>query len=442
MPGFNTYRREVRIAAEFTATMNADLAVGSLEETVTVTGASPVVDVTTAAHTATLDREAIDVIPTGRSIQGMAQLVVGINLNLPDTGGARAMQQTYMSTHGMTTANTTVLVDGMMVNGLQGDGAIQSYFNDAMNQEVSYQTAAIGAETSAGGVRLNMIPREGGNRFSGDFKMASRPGAWQSSNLTDRTWSAACAPATPPTASSTTPSRSAGRSRRTSSGSSPQPATSRSTTSSPTPSSTMASQGVDDQYIKSGMARLTWQVSPRNKISGYFDEINKYRGHDMQSLVDPETASWQWFSPAYHTTPFKWSSPVTSRLFFEAGWSSNLKYYTNSYQDGVEEPRGTAAWIAKASRNDLDLGNINIAPTSRLTESPSRYAVSGSATYLLGPAHNEVRHAEHVGLVHPHARRQRRPGPAVRRPPGVPFVGAGQRAGAQHPAQLRRAAEL
>ena len=66
-----------------------------------------------------------------------------------------------------------------MVNGLQGDGAIQSYFNDAMNQEVSYQTGGIGAETSAGGVRLNMIPREGGNRFSGDFKAAYRPGDWQ-----------------------------------------------------------------------------------------------------------------------------------------------------------------------------------------------------------------------------------------------------------------------
>ncbi len=144
------------------------------------------------------------------------------------------------------------------------------------------------------------------------------------------------------------------------------------------------SPGVDDQYIRSGMARLTWQVSPRNKISAYFDEIDKYRGHDMQSLVDPETASWQWFSPAYHTTTVKWSSPLTSKLFLEAGWSSNLEYYTNSYQDGVEEPRGTAAWFAKASRNDLDLGNTNIAPTSRLTESPARYAVSGSATYLLG----------------------------------------------------------
>ena len=128
-------------------------------------------------------------------------------------------------------------------------------------------------------------------------------------------------------------------------------------------------------------------MSPRNKISGYFDEIDKYRGHDMQSRVDPETAAWQWFSPAYHTTAVKWTSPVTSQLFLEAGWSSNLEYYTNSYQDGVEEPRGTAGWFAKASRNELDLGGINVAPTSRLTESPARYAVSEPATYVTGP-HN------------------------------------------------------
>ncbi|MEO8682697.1 MAG: carboxypeptidase regulatory-like domain-containing protein, partial [Vicinamibacterales bacterium] len=134
LPGFSTHRRDgLQLPAEFTATVNAQLAVGALEETITVTGASPVVDVTSAAKTAVLDREAIDAIPTGRSIQGMAQLVVGVNLSLPDTGGARAMQQTYMSTHGMTTSNTTVMVDGQLVNGLQGDGAIQSYFNDAMN---------------------------------------------------------------------------------------------------------------------------------------------------------------------------------------------------------------------------------------------------------------------------------------------------------------------
>ena len=73
----------------FTANVSADLKVGSLEETITVTGASPVVDVTSAAKTSVLNREAIDAIPTGRSIQGMAQLVVGVNLNLPDTGGVQ-----------------------------------------------------------------------------------------------------------------------------------------------------------------------------------------------------------------------------------------------------------------------------------------------------------------------------------------------------------------
>jgi hypothetical protein len=187
LTGFKTYLRDgLQLPSEFTATLNAELGVGQLEETITVTGASPVVDVTSTSKTSVLNREAIDLIPTGRSIQGMAQLVLGVSLSLPDTGGARAMQQTYMSTHGMSTANTTVLVDGQMTNGLQGDGAIQSYYNDAMNAEMSFQSAAIGAETSSGGVRLNMIPREGGNQFHGDFKAASRPGSWQSSNLTDR----------------------------------------------------------------------------------------------------------------------------------------------------------------------------------------------------------------------------------------------------------------
>ncbi len=289
-----------------------------------------------------------------------------------------------------------------------------------------------------------MIPREGGNRFSGDFKMASRPGrlAVEQPHRPPH-GAAACAPATPPTASSTTPSSLGGPIKKdklwffTSA---------RYFSVNNFIANTFTdegSQGVDDQYIKSAMARLTWQVSPRNKISGYFDEIDKYRGHDMQSLVDPETASWQWFSPAYHTTALKWSSPFTSRLFFEAGWSSNLEYYTNSYQDGVEEPRGTAAWFAKASRNDLDLGNINIAPTSRLTESPSRYAMSGSATYLLG------QHTLKFGMqstwgsfIHTRDANADLVQQYRSTSTGAPVLGAGQRAGAQHAAQLRRAAEL
>ena len=342
LTGFKTYRRDgLLLPSEFTATVNGELAVGSLEETITVTGASPTVDVTTAAKTQVLDREAIDAIPTGRSIQGMAQLVVGVNLSLPDTGGARAMQQTYMSTHGMSTANTTVLVDGQMTNGLQSDGAVQSYYNDAMNSEMSYQTSGIGAETSSGGVRLNMIPREGGNRFSGDFKAVNRPGSWQSSNLTDRhkakglTNGNAIDRIIDYTIALGGPIKKDklwifGSGRYFS-------------VNNFIANTYMddGSQGLDDQFIRSGTARLTWQAVPRNKFSAYFDEIDKYRGHDMQSNYDPETAATVWNSPAYHTTAIKWTSPFSSSLFLEAGFSNNTEYYTNEYREGIEKPRGT-----------------------------------------------------------------------------------------------------
>src|SRR4029078_5467599 len=65
-------------------------------------------------------------------------------------------------------------------------GLVQGYFNDAMIQEMSYQTSGIDASVSAGGVKLNMIPKDGGNRFSGSARLSYRPGAWQGDNLTDR----------------------------------------------------------------------------------------------------------------------------------------------------------------------------------------------------------------------------------------------------------------
>ncbi|OFW41621.1 MAG: hypothetical protein A3J29_11550 [Acidobacteria bacterium RIFCSPLOWO2_12_FULL_67_14b] len=385
LTGFKVYRRDgLQLPAEFTATVNAELAVGALEETITVTGASPMVDVTTAAKTSVLDREAIDLIPTGRTIQGMAQLVVGVNLSLPDTGGARAMQQTYMSTHGMTTSNTTVLVDGMMVNGLQGDGAIQSYFNDAMNSEVSYQTSGIGAETSSGGVRLNMIPREGGNRWSGDFKVSSRPGTWQSSNLTDRhktrglTAGNAIDRIIDYTLSVGGPIK---KDKLWVFGSGRYYSVNNFIANTFFDDGT---QGIDDQFIKSGTARLTWQVTPRNKISAYMDEIDKYRGHDMQANYDPETASTVWNSPAYHTTAIKWSSPVSSSLFLEGGYSNNTEYYTNEYQEGIEKPRGSAEWFANAAHNELDLGGYTKAGPTNTTESPIAFYWNVAATYVKG----------------------------------------------------------
>jgi hypothetical protein len=405
LTGFQTLKRDaIELPSSFTATVNADLKVGTLAETVTVTGESPIVDVQSTVHTQVLSRDVLDALPTGRTIQGLGQLVLGIGLNVPDVGGSRAMQQTYMATHGMDSSNNTVLVDGLMVNGLQSDGAVQSYFNDAMNQEVSYQTSGIGADTSAGGVRLNMVPKEGGNKFSGSFFSSWRDGKWQADNFTqdlkdrglpnasaieriydvnfsqggpvlrDKLWFFATlrqwsvdAPIAGTFVSDGTSSGFASCLRAPAS----------------------CKQGVDDQKIKSGLARLTWQVSPRNKFSAYWDEIDKFRGHAMFAGDDYNTASVVWNSPAYHTTSAKWTSTVSNRLLLEGGYSNNTEDYTNEYQPGLAQARGSAGWYAGASHRDLDLISTTGAPliASVSTQSPVRFNAQASASYVTG-SHN------------------------------------------------------
>ena len=187
LAGFATIKRDdVQLPADFVAAINIDMRVGSLEETLTVTGDAPLVDVQSTGRSQVLTREVLDAIPTGRSFQSVGQLVVGVQLSRPDVGGSQGMQQTYFSTHGMTPRNTTVQVDGMMMNSTRADNQVNPYFNDAMNQEVSYETTGSGADVSAGGVRINMIPREGGNRFSGAMFVAYSDGGWQANNLTQR----------------------------------------------------------------------------------------------------------------------------------------------------------------------------------------------------------------------------------------------------------------
>lgn len=403
LTGFSTYRREgLELPADFTATVNVELKVGALEETITVTGASPVVDVASAARVQTLDRETLDTLPTGRSIFSMGQLVPGVNLSQPDVGGSRAMQQTYMSTRGLTSANNIVQVDGMMINGLDGDGAVQQYINNSFVHEMSYQTAGAGADVSPGGVRVNIVAKDGGNTFSGSFFGAWSDGSWQSDNFSDdlrsrglrsvdkinkiwdfnlgiggpikkdklwffgsaRHWGVHA----PIAGTFVVPSGSkvndcqAGR--------------------------VACEQGVDDQQIKSAVLRLTWQASSRNKLSIYFDEIDKARGHGMGAGVDVATASQVWTSPLYNDAVLKWTSPVNNRLLLEAGFAFNYEEYVIVNQEGVNKERGTAAWYAGASRSDIGTGTLwSGFGSGQGGRYPDRYTLASSASYVTA-AHN------------------------------------------------------
>ena len=443
LPGFNNFKREgLQLAAEFTATINAELSVGALEETVTVTGESPVVDITSAARSQVLDREAIDSIPTGRSIQGMAQLVPGVSLNLPDTGGARAMQQTYMTVRGMTTANTTMLVDGMLVNGLQSDGAVQSYFNDAMNQEVSIQTSGISADTSAGGVRMNMIPRDGGNRFSGDFKVAYRPGDWQSDNLTQRHIDRGLTNGNAIDRIVDTTLALGGpimRDRLWFFAAGRYFSVNNYIANTVTDD---GGRGLDDQFIKSGMARLTWQISPSSKLSGYFDEIDKYRGHDMQSNEDPEEAALQWFSPAYHTAAVEVHRHADQRAAARGRVFAQPRVLHQQLpgrrRPGARHPRVVRRRVAARERPERPPRRRHLGEHAE----PGAALRPGGDVLHVALAQLQGRRPAHLRRLLAHGGRQRRPDAAVpQQRHRRALLGARQRGHPQHPAQVRRAAQ-
>jgi carboxypeptidase family protein len=418
LTGFQTIKREnVDLPGEFTATVNAEMKIGAVAETITVSGASPTVDVQSAAHIQALDRDALDNIPTGRTIQGIGQIVVGINLSLPDVGGSRAAMQTYMSVHGQSAANNTVMVDGMTVNGLESNGQVQSYFNDAMNQEMTYQTSAIGADVSGGGVRLNMIPKEGGNRFSGSSGFALRPGKLQGNNLTPRLQTAGLtvgnsteyisdftAAEGGPIVKDTIWFFATGRDYRTSN-------------RIPNTFFRNGKQGDDYNYIRDALVRLTWQMSARNKFSVYYDRISKYRAHDMQSYYVPETAANVWTSPNYSTGSVKWTSPLTNRLMVEAGYAFNVELRNVDYEPGVEQPRGTDAWYAGASRTQtgVSLGVRTTAASSATKEWPRRYSYNAATSYVTG-SHDIKLGVNGTGgtfYLLPRRSRQRRPHRAV-----------------------------
>ena len=388
LSGFNTVRRDgLELPADFTATVNAELRVGTVEETVTVTGESPVVDVSSTARTQVLTRDILDAVPTGRTIQALGQLIVGVTLNAPDVGGSRAMQQTYMTTRGLTSANNVVQVDGMMVNGLDGDGAVQQYFNDAMAEEITYQTSGAGADVSAGGVRLNIIPKDGGNRFNGSFFAGWTDGNWQGNNFTDELRSRGL--------------RAVGKVDRIYDFNAGQGGpilrdrlwfyASARAWSVDAPIADVfyrdGRQGIDDQKIKSVLARVTWQVSPRHKLSAYFDEIDKFRGHGMDAGDDPETASQLWTSPLYNSGSVKWTSPMSNRLLLEGGYSQNYEQYVITNQPGINKEPFTPEWFAGASRQDLDRETRTSSRPDWGGRYPDRYNLQGSLSYVTG-SHN------------------------------------------------------
>jgi hypothetical protein len=399
LSGFNAFRREgVIVPANTAVPINAELKVGALEETVTVSGASPVVDVQNTQRQQVMTRDLIDTIPSARNLQSVGALVPGIRLNVPDVGGTQQTEQTYMATHSNASRDNTILLDGLPAQTNLLDGQVQNYIDNALVAEATYQTSGVMAESSGGGVRVNLIPKDGGNTVHGagffggsaDTKLLGMP--LQADNidadltarglksgariqhvndfnaslggpiLKDRLWYFA-----------------SGRYQST-------------YIQVPNTFNTDGSVGVEDAWIASYVARATWQPTPKNKFSFTYQRNYKYKGHEITiaqtgTPLNPDVSSSRRDPLLYYIGSVKYQSALTSKLLFEAGYISDVLHYSDYYQPDIRAERGTPEWYSRVSHFNLTTNFRTVAGQLEQLIVPNQDTAATSLSYVTG-SHN------------------------------------------------------
>src|SRR5262245_50849729 len=182
LAGFKTVKRaDIVLEGTFTAQVTAELSVGAVEETLTVTGETPAVDVINNQSTIVANRDVLDAIPTPiRNTPARALLIPGTTVT------PFVLGQYNLTVHGSSTSDFTMAIDGLRVNNLCGSGQYSGfYMNDAAISELSYATGSESAEIQSSGIRVNQVPKDGGNRFSGSFFAQYQGSGLQADNRTD-----------------------------------------------------------------------------------------------------------------------------------------------------------------------------------------------------------------------------------------------------------------
>ena len=423
LPGFTTVVREgIELSTGVTANIDSAMSVGGIEETITVTGATPVVDVQNVRRQTAISDEVLSTLPMStKHVNNLVTLTPGFT-GLADVGG-RYSSQVGGSFHGK--RGTKVAFDGMGVENTSGNSSYQ--INAAAIEEMVLQTSGIGADTNADGPVVNIVPKEGSNRFSGVAAGFLANDSMESENLTsellargvttsnktlkmwdqslslggpilqDRVWYFVAA-------------RSWGFSRRhdgvfwnqnTAPGAP-------STGMSPFLTPPGADRKVvrfspwmdrpDDRFsgrlewYDSYLSRITWQAAENQKFNVTYDEQRACNCGSTRS------SNMQEASPGYRFDPnrlvqLSWTSTQTSRLLLEAGYAVAISQWNQYFMPGVTPD------MIRVS--DQGLG-VNYGSGSVYRGDPNntdRYSTRGSVSYVTG-SHNFK-----AGFLHEHLTR-------------------------------------
>jgi hypothetical protein len=349
LTGFNTVRREgVELAGTFVATINTDLTVGSLAETVVVQGESPTIDIQSAKRQEVISSEVATAIPTGRSYNSLMVLIPGVAVTSADVATGPCGACTF-GLHGQT-GEGRVFLDGIP-QGASLAGTTSGLLTDpGTAQEVSITTTGGLGESETSGPVMNFVPKTGGNQVRGSIAGNGTSSGMQQSNTTqalkdaglilpsallsahdiggsvggpimkDKVWyfavvrdQAAARSITNmyynlnagnPNAWTYVPDKSRG-------------------------------QALFDRTWDNASVRLTWQATPRIKIGGVWDEqaiCARCTGANPQNgfpspVISPEALGHGEIGPPSRTQQVTFASPATNKLLFEGGWGTVLQRY-------------------------------------------------------------------------------------------------------------------
>ncbi len=183
LAGFNTLKRDgISITLGFTAQVNVELALATLQETVTVSGASPVIDTSTTRIQQNFKMEQLQSLPNGRDMWALLAVTPSVQMGRIDVGGNRAGTQTPYSAYGMS-GQVRVLIEG--INTTEGTGGAGFYFDYASLEEAFIGTSGQSAEMPNPGVQSQFIARSGSNTFQGEYHLDWYNNSLQGSNIPD-----------------------------------------------------------------------------------------------------------------------------------------------------------------------------------------------------------------------------------------------------------------
>jgi hypothetical protein len=420
--GFTSYKREgIELTTGFTATVNAEMKVGAVEETVTVTGASPIVDIQNVRTQNQLSRDRLDALPVSRTLQGLTGLTLGASgaAGFNDVGGSTGNRSGGIAIHGSRNTDQHSFLDGMNTAwglGYAG-GQYQNYTpNQWMVEEETVATSGLSAESATGGVQVNIVPRDGGNTFrgAGNFNYADQH--LQTSNLDDALKARGLTSVSPINRLYDSGGAfggpvirdrlwfNVGQRNYRASLYSAAGVYYNSTLHSRVYTPDFSRPAYSDDAGHDTSMRLTWQAAPKHKIAGFASYMGFCTCLNINGFGSPESA-WGADSDPTVLTQGSWTYTATNRLLVEAGLTG-LRNPDNARAQGgstntdvpiIEQSTGFAynAHSSAASLLVIDYGN------TRGDQINSRFSVSyitGSHAFKVGFQNYIGFHSFHVEL--------------------------------------------